>query len=72
MTNADRIRNMADEELMEFLKRIEVGDIDYSVTFCDLCKDGGNVLGLDCDGCLLHWLQSTCTEDLREELDNAE
>lgn len=63
MTNADRIRNMQDEELMGFLKRIEVGDIDYSVTFCDLCKDSGNVPGLDCDGCLLHWLQSTCTED---------
>ena len=58
MTNSDRIRNMADEELMEVLKRIELGDIDYSVTFCDLCKDGGNALGLDCDGCLLHWLQT--------------
>lgn len=62
-TNAERIRSMTDEELMEFLKKIEVGDIDYSVTFCDLCKDGGNALGLDCDGCLLHWLQSEC-EDL--------
>ena len=28
-TNAERIRSMTDEELMEFLKKIEVGDIDY-------------------------------------------
>ncbi|MCB6351158.1 hypothetical protein [[Clostridium] symbiosum] len=65
-TNAERIRSMTDEELMEFLKKIEVGDIDYSVTFCDLCKDGGNALGLDCDECLLHWLQSEC-EDFEEK-----
>lgn len=58
MTNGDRIRSMTDEQLMEFLNKIELGDIDYSVTFCDLCKDGGNALGLDCDGCLLRWLRA--------------
>ena len=57
MTNADCIRRMNDEQLYEFLSEWECGDIDYSVTFCDLCKQGGNELNLDCDGCRKHWLQ---------------
>ena len=63
MTNADCIRNMSDEQLYEFLSEWECGDIDYSVTFCDLCNEAtkrgevGNVLNLDCDGCRKHWLQ---------------
>lgn len=60
LSNADRIRNMTNEELAEFLERFELGDIDYSVTFCDLCKEGGNALNLDCSGCLRHWLESEC------------
>lgn len=59
MTNADVIRSMTDKQLDEFLAQFEVGDIDYAVTFCDLCKGNGNELGLDCDGCRAHWL----TED---------
>ena len=68
MTNADVIRKMTDEQLFEFLSEWEVGDIDYSITFCDLCeadkKQGGkgNTLGLDCDGCRKHWLESEVTE----------
>ena len=58
MTNADKIRQMTDEELADFLEEVEMGDIDYSITFCDMCKEGGNALGLDCSGCLLHWLKS--------------
>ena len=63
MTNADCIRRMNDEQLYEFLSEWECGDIDYSVTFCDLCNEAtkrgevGNVLNLDCDGCRKHWLQ---------------
>ena len=63
MTNADCIRRMSDEQLYEFLSEWECGDIDYSVTFCDLCNEAtkrgevGNVLNLDCDGCRKHWLQ---------------
>ena len=57
MTNADCIRSMSDEQLYEFLSEWECGDIDYSITFCDLCKQGGNELNLDCDGCRKHWLQ---------------
>ena len=56
-TNADRIRSMTDEELAEFLEKVELGDLDYSITFCDMCKAGGNALNLDCKGCLKHWLQ---------------
>ena len=57
MTNADCIRRMNDEQLYDFLSEWECGDIDYSITFCDLCKQGGNELNLDCDGCRKHWLQ---------------
>lgn len=63
MTNADCIRRMNDEQLYEFLSEWECGDIDYSVTFCDLCNEAtkrgevGNALNLDCDGCRKHWLQ---------------
>lgn len=57
MTNADCIRRMSDEQLDEFLAEWECGDIDYSITFCDLCKESGNELNLDCDGCRKHWLQ---------------
>ena len=59
MKNADVIRHMTDKKLDEFLAQFEIGDIDYAVTFCDLCKGNGNELGLDCDGCRAHWL----TED---------
>ena len=52
MTNADVIRQMTDDELYKFLQAIEVGDIDYSLTFCSLCKD----LDLDCDECFKRWL----------------
>ena len=57
MTNADCIRRMSDDQLYDFLSDWECGDIDYSITFCDLCKQGGNELNLDCDGCRKHWLQ---------------
>lgn len=63
-TNADVIRSMNDEELDEFLAKFELGDVDYAITFCDLCAKEkniggkGNALGLDCDGCRGHWLSS--------------
>lgn len=57
LTNADRIRAMTDEELANFLDRVEMGDIDYSKTFCDLC-DGF----YDCqDDCLVGWLKAEAT-----------
>lgn len=62
-TNADVIREMTDEQLSDFLDRVQVGDIDFGVAFCGLCiKDGGNAVGYDCDDCRLDWLQRDCTD----------
>lgn len=63
MRNADAIRKMTDEELFEFLLKLKDDEIDYSVAFCCMCaEDGGNELGLDCDGCLKHWLEQDAYE----------
>lgn len=61
LTNADRIRAMSDEELAEFISRIEIGDFGpqiYGKTFCDLC--GGQY---ECDDCRLWWLQQPVEVD---------
>lgn len=61
VTNADRIRSMSDEELSEFISRIEIGDFGpqvYGKTFCDMCKGQ-----YECDDCRLWWLQQTAEED---------
>lgn len=58
LTNADRIRAMSDEELSEFISRIEIGDFGqqvYGKTFCDMCKGQ-----YECDDCRLWWLQQPC------------
>ena len=55
-TNADVIRSMTDEQLSEFLSAFEDGDIDYTITHCSLCKQGGNALGYDCDDCIKDWV----------------
>lgn len=55
MTNADKIRNMTDEELADFIQRVQFGDfsnLDYGKTFCDMC-DGQ----YECDDCLKSWLK---------------
>lgn len=58
-TNADRIRSMTDEELAEFLDRWESGDIDYSITFCNMCK--GQLF--DCyKDCLTGWLKQEASK----------
>ena len=61
VTNADRIRDMSDEELAEFISRIEIGDFGpqvYGKTFCDMCKGQ-----YECDDCRLWWLQQPAEED---------
>lgn len=61
ITNADRIRDMSDEELSEFISRIEIGDFGqqvYGKTFCDMCKGQ-----YECDDCRLWWLQQPAEED---------
>ena len=60
MSNADRIRAMSDEELAEFISRIEIGDFGqqvYGKTFCDMCKGQ-----YECDDCRLWWLQQPAEE----------
>lgn len=60
LTNADRIRDMSDEELAEFISRIEIGDFGqqvYGKTFCDMCKGQ-----YECDDCRLWWLQQPAEE----------
>ena len=59
-TNADHIRAMSDEELSEFISRIEIGDFGqqvYGKTFCDMCKGQ-----YECDDCRLWWLQQPAKE----------
>ena len=61
ITNADHIRAMSDEELSEFISRIEIGDFGqqvYGKTFCDMCKGQ-----YECDDCRLWWLQQPAEED---------
>ena len=62
VTNADVIRSMTDEELFEFLRSFEDGDIDYAITFCDLCTKDAALEGriCDCDGCIKWWLVQDC------------
>ena len=60
LSNADRIRAMSDEELAEFISRIEIGDFGqqvYGKTFCDMCKGQ-----YECDDCRLWWLQQPAGE----------
>ena len=61
LSNADRIRDMSDEELAEFISRIEIGYFGpqvYGKTFCDMCK-----VQYECDDCRLWWLQQPAEED---------
>lgn len=56
-SNADKIRSMTDEELADFIQRVEIGDFncnDYGKTFCDMC-DGQ----YECDDCLKYWLKQS-------------
>lgn len=59
MTNADYIRKMDNERLYHFLTAMELGDIDYAKTFCDLCEKAAKEHGesTDCDECLKWWLE---------------
>ena len=51
-TNADRIRSMTDEELLEFLQKFECQDVDYGITFCG--KECDEIY--TCEQCLKTWL----------------
>ena len=62
MTNADLIRQMTDEELLEFLRKYEIGDYgtDIAMTFCSWCIR--DIPNHDCDDCLRSWLKTDCKE----------
>lgn len=52
-TNADKIREMTDEELADLLHNWWLGDTDYFKTYCFECKEK-----YFChDDCLLDWLK---------------
>lgn len=61
-TNADVIRSMSDGQLCDFLAALKEDDIDYAVTFCDMCMEDkktggyGNALDYDCDACFRSWV----------------
>ena len=57
MTNADRIRDMSDEELVEFIKNIKVR--------AALCKAVGNNDAFE-ELCSAEWLQQPAEEDKHE------
>ena len=57
MTNADRIRDMADEELVEFIKNIKV-----RAAFCKAVKDNDAFEAL----CSAEWLKQPAEEDDHE------
>ena len=58
MTNADRIRAMSDEELVEFIKNIKV-----RAAFCKAVKDNDAFEEL----CSAEWLQQPAEEDDYEQ-----
>ena len=60
MTNADRIRAMSDEELVEFIKNIKV-----RAALCKAVKDNDAFEEL----CSAEWLQKPAEEDNKHETD---
>lgn len=51
-TIADRIRKMTNEELLEFLWKMETQQVDYGIQFCGAECDET----YDCKTCLRVWL----------------
>ena len=52
-TNADRIRSMTDEELIDFIFNAEVQKIDYGISFCGAECDEVHT----CKECIKAWLK---------------
>lgn len=63
-TNADRIRNMSDEELAEFLDIVGEDGISsqYADVPCDCCCEK-----TECSKCWKDWLQSEAEQPRRKE-----
>ena len=52
-TNFEAIKNMSIDEMAKFLDKIDIGKINISQGFCDVCKNDGG-----CWKCTLEWLKS--------------
>ena len=63
-SNYERIKSMTIEELHSFLLDFEIGDIDYSETFCELCtaEHRKKHESCECEECLMKWLRAESTE----------
>lgn len=58
MTNFEKIKSMSIDEMIDFMEKVELQDIDYAMTFCNMC-DGQ----YDCSNdCMRHWLESEAEE----------
>lgn len=58
MTNADRIRNMTDEELAVLLEKIVASNGDCLFN----CNEYTSAMCIDCKQCYLNWLQKEVQE----------
>ena len=52
MTNYERIKSFTVEQMGKFSNMMDLGNIDFSKTFCDMCDDK------ECDACFEWWLNS--------------
>lgn len=53
MTNYEKIKQMTVDEMIDFMEKLELKDIDYSLTFCNLCNGQ-----YDCENdCMRQWLE---------------
>lgn len=67
MTNADKIRAMSDEELVEFINRCTSGEdaprFCQYLPECNADMEADTFIPLErCSACLLHWLQQPAEE----------
>ena len=60
-TNADRIRNMTDDELAEFLVRVNGAYAKDCMVGIEVCKYD-DCADMDCEDCFLEWLQAEVEE----------
>lgn len=60
MTNADRIREMTDEELCRFLIMVKCNDLHYDALPCEYCELGDTN---DCDKCVKKWLKRNANKE---------
>lgn len=60
MTNADRIRQMTDEELCKFIIMIENNDLSYDALPCGYCQLEDTS---DCDKCIKKWLKRKANKE---------